>query len=132
MSDKERQQGKEKGKTPRKGSKKAKGKDSNKGSTGSDEAGGSGETDVTNLEFMDLQAQQEEQQDEIRSLKTHLTEMQGQLEEARNSNEEMKAMIVKLLNATRRTTDVPKESDSNATEVGSDESDSLPQNAQAS
>ena len=123
MSDKEGQQEKGKGKTPRKGNKKGKGKDSNKGNTGSDEAGGSGETNVTSQEFMGLQAQQEEQQGEIRSLKTHLTEMQKQLEESRNSNEEMKAMILKLLNATGNVTDVPKESDSNITEVGSDEPD---------
>ena len=110
MSDKERQQGKEKtGKTPKKGNKKAKGKDSNKGSTGSDEAGGSGETNVTNVEFMDLQAQQEEQHDEIRSLQTDLTEMKGQLEEARASNAEMKAMLVKVLNAVKTTTNVPEE-----------------------
>ena len=49
--------------------------------------------------------------------------MQKQLEESRNSNEEMKAMILKLLNATGNVTDVPKESDSNITEVGSDEPD---------
>ena len=51
---------------------------------------------------MGLQAQQEEQQDEIRSLKTHLTEMQEQLEEARNSNAEMKAMLVKVLAVIQR------------------------------
>ena len=122
MSDKERQQGKEKtGKTPKKGNKKAKGKDSNKVSTGSDEAGGSGETNVTNVEFMDLQAQQEEQHDEIRSLQTDLTEMKGQLEEARASNAEMKAMLVKVLNAVKTTTNVPEESDADANVAGHDE-----------
>ena len=122
MSDKERQQGKEKtGKTPKKGNKKAKGKDSNKGSTGSDEAGGSGETNVTNVEFMDLQAQQEEQHDEIRSLQMDLTEMKGQLEEARASNAEMKAMLVKVLNAVKTTTNVPEEGDADANAAGHDE-----------
>ena len=103
MSDKERQQETRKGKTPKKGNKKGKGKDSNN-DTGSDEAGGSGETNVTNLEFMDLQAQQEEQQGEIQSLKLQLTEMQEQLVEARSSNDEMKGMILQLLNATKTTT----------------------------
>ena len=79
--------------------------------TGSDEAEGSGETNVINLEFMDLQAQQEEQHDEIRSLQTDLTEMKGQLEEARASNAEMKAMLVKVLNAVKTTTNVPEEGD---------------------
>ena len=120
MSDKERQQETRKGKTPKKGNKKGKGKDSNN-DTGSDEAGGSGETDVTNLEFMDLQAQQEEQQDEIKSLKMQLTEMQGQFKEARDSNEEMKAMLLKLLNAAKPTTDVPEENDTDAIEAGCDE-----------
>ena len=71
MSERERQQETRKGKTPKRGNKKGKGKDNSNNDTGSDEAGGSGETDVTNLEFMDLQAQQEEQQDEIKSLKMH-------------------------------------------------------------
>ena len=69
MSDKERQQETRKGKTPKKGNKKGKGKDSNN-DTGSDEAGGSGERNVTEMEFMDLQAQQEEQHDKIESLQT--------------------------------------------------------------
>ena len=48
MSDKERQQETRKGKTPKKGNKKGKGKDSNN-DTGSDEAGGSGEKNVTEM-----------------------------------------------------------------------------------
>ena len=121
MSDKERQQETRKGKTPKRGNKKGKGKDNSNNDTGSDEAGGSGETDVTNLEFMDLQAQQEEQQGEIQSLKLQLTEMQGQLVEARSSNDEMKGMILQLLNATKTTTDVPKENDADTIEAGCDE-----------
>ena len=120
MSDKERQQETRKGKTPKKGNKKGKGKDSNN-DTGSDEAGGSGEKNVTEMEFMDLQAQQEEQQGEIQSLKLQLTEMQEQLVEARSSNDEMKGMILQLLNATKATTDVPKENDADTIEAGCDE-----------
>ena len=37
-----------------------------------------------------------EQHDEIRSLQTDLNEMKGQLEEARASNAEMRAMLAKV------------------------------------
>ena len=58
------------------------------------------------------------QQGEIQSLKLQLTEMQEQLVEARSSNDEMKGMILQLLNATKTTTDVPKENDADTIEGG--------------
>ena len=104
MSSKE---GNRKEKTPSKrgGKKQGKGKDNR--DTGIGDAGDSGDENATKEELQDLQSQQEEQCNEIKTLKIQLTAMQGQLEEARHGNAEMKAMLVQLINASKLATNSP-------------------------
>ena len=119
MSSKE---GNRKEKTPsKKGKKQAKGKDNR--DTGIGDAGDSGDENATKEELQDLQTQQEEQCNEIKTLKIQLTAMQGQLEEARNGNAEMKAMLVQLINASKVATNSPEEGDTSSSGTGSEEPD---------
>ena len=120
MSSKE---GNRKEKTPSKrgGKKQGKGKDNR--DTGVGDAGDSGDENATKEELQDLQTQQEEQCNEIKTLKIQLTAMQGQLEEARNGNAEMKAMLVQLINASKVATNSPEEGDTSSSGTRSEEPD---------
>ena len=120
MSSKE---GNRKEKTPSKrgGKKQGKGKDNR--DTGIGDAGDSGDENATKEELQDLQSQQEEQCNEIKTLKIQLTAMQGQLEEARHGNAEMKAMLVQLINASKVATNSPEEGDTSTADTGREEPD---------